>query len=98
MHNFKPGDLALIVGTVRTPANLGKVVTVFCMVEGRGDYIAPDGRKYYSLEENLACVVEGEGLKDPNGAEGWTQVAPQHLMPLRGEPDQLPAKKEESTV
>lgn len=37
---FKPGDLALVIGSVHCPGNVGKVVTLVC-------YIPPDARIFH---------------------------------------------------
>lgn len=88
-HQFKPGDLALIVKEDH-PDNMGRVVELLFLV-GAGDiYQRPDGEKARNAAGIAIWVVSAVGLlhrRRPNDwyVAGWTQKAPYNLMPLRGD-------------
>jgi hypothetical protein len=87
-HNFKPGDLALIVGAHTTADNIGKVCELieFLIPEQVSNWRAPeDGMRIKNGDVGPAWVVVGEGLLSWCEQYGWSLVDPAHLMPLRAE-------------
>lgn len=83
-YNFKPGDLAMIVGCDSNPEDIGKIVTldqlvtymeVFTVFGERGRCISP-GLSWVCMSED---VISNEGIR------GFVLVDPAHLMPLRGD-------------
>lgn len=87
MHNFKVGDLALVI-KARIPENLGKVVEV---VRISCDYSIglPDGKHWVPNESGSEfCVVTGELLMDSGVlgrvSLGFGAFRSVQLMPLRG--------------
>ncbi|MNO66377.1 hypothetical protein D3C76_571640 [compost metagenome] len=100
-HQFKPGDLALIVGAHRFTENIGKTCElVEFLVPGQvSAWRDPaDGRPVSNASGRECWLVVGEGLvssiQDTSGA---CLAMPAHLMPLRGdfEPEQQKAKEAE---
>lgn len=88
MHNFKPGDLAMIVGAFNVPQNIGKTVVLeeFLQVEQVSNWRDPsDGMRLQNAAESAGWLVLGEGVKSWCGADGWVIADPAHLMPLRGD-------------
>ncbi|MEC4022168.1 MULTISPECIES: hypothetical protein [Pseudomonas] len=103
-HQFKPGDLALIVGAHRLTENIGKTCTLQRFLQPGEFYSLPDGGQSISLSH--AWLVDGDGVKGLtlNRNSGLIEpvigsglVDPQHLMPLRGDfaPEQQKAKEAE---
>ena len=97
-HNFKPGDLALIVGAHTTPENIGKVCELVQLLapEQVSTWRDPnDGLRIQNSDDGSAWLVIGEGLKSWCGSSGWVMADPIHLMPLRGDftPEQQKAKE-----
>lgn len=87
MHNFKPGDLALIISGKVIPANLGRVVR---LVESLGNhslyswggvtYSNPKCSQVWVIEacgEALDTVFGGQAVKGP--------ILEYKLAPLRGD-------------
>lgn len=106
MHNFKPGDLAMIISDTR-PERLGKVVELIELVRPWKGYDLPVAspnpkrKTARNASGKTVWVVVGDveaTFKDGTLVKGYCQKSPSKLMPLRGEPDQLPAKKEERPV
>jgi hypothetical protein len=97
-HNFKPGDVAVIVGANSLTQNIGKQCELLRLIVSGDMYIAPNGAVYQ--HDDVPCwVVVGEGLfwiADGDPVLGDFGVhEPRHLMPLRGDftPEQQKAKE-----
>ena len=88
-HNFKPGDLALIVGACRLPENIGKTCQLveFLAPEQVSSWRDPsDNRPIINASGTHVWLVVGEylvsSIRDTSGA---CLALPIHLMPLRGD-------------
>lgn len=97
-HNFKPGDLAVIVGANSLTQNIGKVCELRRLIVSGDMYIAPNGVVYQ--HDDVPCwVVVGEGLFWIAGGEpvqgDFGVHEPRHLMPLldNSQPEQQKAKE-----
>jgi hypothetical protein len=95
-HEFKPGDLALIVGCVKSPINVGKSCTLKQFV-GAGETIyfphECGGRSMLGVTNTggRGWLVLGDTLlSSQNPIFGWSLVRPDHLLPLKG--DEQPAQ------
>lgn len=97
-HNFKPGDLALIVGAFNAPKNIGKTCElVEYLAAGQiSNWTGPDGRRVGNADDGEAWIVIGEGIEGWGDSKGWALVDHKHLMPLRG--DFTPERQKESEV
>ncbi len=87
-HNFKPGELALIVGACRLPENIGKTCQLI-------EFLAPEQVSSWRDPADNRTVINGSGshvwlvvgdelvssIQDTHGA---CLAMPVHLMPLRG--------------
>ncbi|KAA8702443.1 hypothetical protein [Pseudomonas proteolytica] len=99
-HNFKPGDLALIVGYSRSPENVGKSceLVAFLLPGDRIDFpvIGFDGVRHTG--DKPGWFVAGDALVSTSGSTGYTMVLEKNLMPLRGDftPEQQKAKEVEA--
>ncbi|KAA3536640.1 hypothetical protein FOM00_11935 [Pseudomonas sp. ST1] len=85
-NQFKPGDLALIVGAHMTPDNVGKVCELveFLAQEQISTWREPHhGMVIQNGDVHAAWVVIGAGLASCFGLSGWALVDQTHLMPLR---------------
>ncbi|WP_346396791.1 hypothetical protein [Pseudomonas syringae] len=85
-NQFKPGDLALIVGAHMTPDNVGKVCELveFLAQEQISAWREPHhGMVIQNGDVHAAWVVIGAGLVSCFGLSGWALVDQSHLMPLR---------------
>lgn len=84
-HQFKPGDLAIIVGANSLTQNIGKQCQLREFVT-RGDwYVAPNGKVY--RHDDVPCwTLIGDGLvavvEDEVVDLGFGIHEPRHLMPL----------------
>lgn len=88
MHNFKPGDLALIVGAFSVQQNIGKTVVLEeFLADGQiSTWRDPsDGLLIWNTSGSAGWIVLGDGVKSRCGADGWVLASPGHLMPLRGD-------------
>lgn len=88
-HQFKPGDLALIVNS-KIVENIGRVVELVRSTDA-GIIKTPCGG-YVANPDRLAClIVAGEALKAKRVLDGaaslnsFGAVAEKNLMPLRGD-------------
>lgn len=94
-HNFKPGDLALIVGACSLKENIGKTCELVELLAP--DQISvwqdpEDGRTVINASGEEVWLVVGEGLVSSiKNTRNAALALPVHLMPLRGE--FLPEKK-----
>ena len=87
-HNFKPGDLAMIVGAYTLSENIGKVCELVELLapEQISAWTDPiDGVRVQNGDDGNAWLVVGDGLVSWCGARSWVMADPIHLMPLRGE-------------
>lgn len=99
-NQFKPGDLALIINTLRSPQYIGKTVELVRFVRKGEKYQA--GRHELRAEgEGWVCRGDLAGtFSDRSGIHqtpGTALVDQKCLMPLRGdlEPKQQKAKEAE---
>lgn len=100
-HQFKPGDLALIVGG-ESP-NLGLCVELIYKISNRELFLSPDGKLVGRYFGPGGWVVWGQEVKANSLEIGWVNVgglAPvsdKNLIPLRGElaPEQQKTKEAE---
>lgn len=85
-HNFKPGDLALILVPNYQFAAMSEVSLVIFIPEGQGA-IEPDGTRWSA--PYTGWIVEREG------EDGYGFFRSRHLMPLRGDftPEQQKARE-----
>lgn len=101
-HNFKPGDLALIVGAFLLQENIGQAVELVQFLAPEERYKTPDG--IGCVAPGYCWVVTGAGVvgayQDPFFGDvvrtvGHGVCAPEHLMPLRGDfiPDEQIARE-----
>lgn len=88
MHNFKPGDLALVVGG---DLLLGEQVVIIKWIEPGQIWHVQGGKEYFL---DSACT---HGTWKVRAAEGTALKRPINLMPLRGDEQTAPAKREELT-
>jgi len=87
-HNFKPGDLAMIVGAFSVQQNIGKTVVLeeFLADEQISTWRDPsDGQRIQNTSGSAGWIVLGEDVKSYCGSNGWVLADPSHLMPLRGD-------------
>lgn len=87
-HNFKPGDMALIVGAHTMTNNIGKVCELVEILapEQISTWRDPkDNCRIQNGDVGNAWVVVGDGLISWCGSAGWVAADPAHLMPLRGD-------------
>ncbi|MFR0673144.1 hypothetical protein ACLUUI_05855 [Enterobacterales bacterium AW_CKDN230030176-1A_HGKHYDSX7] len=102
-HQFKPGDLAMIVGACSVPENIGKVCELVELLapEQISEWIDPrDGCSVQNGDDEAGWLVIGEDILSANGEAGHVLAMPRHLMPLRGDyaPEQLKAREVEPCV
>lgn len=90
---MKIGDLAIVTGCRKDPLLIGSVVELFAPVQPNEFAHTPDGRFMRSNALRPAWIVLTDKV-----TEGWDLVASCHLMPLRGDEQTAPAKREELTV
>lgn len=85
-HQFKPGDLAIIVGANSLTQNIGKQCELREYVVSGDCYVAPNGVVY--RHDDVPCwTLVGDGLvavvEDEVVQLGFGIHEPRHLMPLR---------------
>lgn len=79
-QQFNPGDLCMIINSVRVPQNIGKSVTLVTRIH-RGETMFINDRKFtypaHYNESELVWIVAGEDLIAHNslGAIGLTDMA-----------------------
>lgn len=98
-HNFKAGDLVLIIGATTDTNNIGKTAELVELVppETFSRFVLPKGSPAYH-DEPMACwLLAGESLvqADPT-CNGFGIRAARYLMPLRGDftPERQETKEE----
>lgn len=88
-HNFKPGDLALIVGAHNYPGNIGKTCELveFLLPLAVSEWIDPEDSRPVKNASGFPCwLVVGDGLDSGvENTRGACLALPSHLMPLRGD-------------
>ena len=86
-NQFKPGDLALIISSIKRPENVGKACELVAfMVPGERLLFEFDGRKAIKhIGANPAWLVAGDDVIGSGGEVGFALVRPDNLMPLRGD-------------
>jgi len=98
-HQFKPGDLALIIKSIKRPENIGKAceLLAFLVPGDRLEFEHNGLRAITHVGEHPAWLVAGDGVIGSNGDVGFALVRPSNLMPLRGDfqPEQQKAKEAE---
>lgn len=87
MHNqFKPGDLAIIVGCTQFPQILGRCVELVTRHQ-RGELFFVYGAPFRPSED--AWLVSGDSVSQPlvdgGTLDGMCMIAERHLAPLRGD-------------
>ncbi|MBW9244113.1 hypothetical protein [Pseudomonas paracarnis] len=101
-HNFKPGDLALIVGATKLTDQIGVVCELDQYLREGDEYRTPNGnlcRAGLGAWLVIGESVSGRYLKKSTGREmrtpGQALVSEKFLMPLRGDfiPEQQKAKE-----
>lgn len=99
-YQFKPGDLAVIIGANSLTQNIGKRCELREFVRDGDMYVAPNGVVYQ--HQDVPCwTLVGDDLVAVVGDEvvsiGFGIHEPRHLMPLRGDftPEQQKAKEAE---
>jgi len=88
-HQFKPGDLALIVGACSVPEKVGKICELveILAAEQISAWIDPtDGCRVQNGDDELGWLVIGDGILSANGELGHVLALPRHLLPLDGAP------------
>lgn len=79
MREFKPEDLALVIGYQNTPHLVGSTVELWLRAEASEDFIAPDGKWWFNDGLQPAWIVFVSASLD------WAFVEERHLMPLQGD-------------
>lgn len=97
-HQFKSGDLALIVGACSVPENVGKICELVEMLapEQISAWIDPsDGCRVQNGDDEDGWLVIGDGILSANGEPGHVLAMPRHLLPLSGDlaPEQQKTKE-----
>lgn len=90
-HQFKPGDLALIVGASRFPENIGAVVELVAYVPASGIYksggalLRAEGESWQVAGESVVGAYRDQLTGQIFRTPGHAIVNPDHLMPLCGD-------------
>ena len=92
-HEFKPGDLAMIVGARRRPEAIGKVVELIELLQPQQAAAQIiDGTRFVNSDDEPCWLVTGDTLRAdaitcgvPHKVIGVGMSAPRFLMPLRGD-------------
>lgn len=90
-NQFKPGDLALIVGATTDTKNIGKAVELIELVPPYtySKSILPNGYRATHNEPTPCWLVAGESLvQHDQSFNGFGIRAPHFLVPLRGDFEQ----------
>lgn len=95
-HQFKPGDLALIVGHRYKATNVGKSGVLQCVVAPGEEVLFPHTFHGYRCAgifnkgDRPLWFMVGDSLFSSAGAQGFVLVHESNLMPLKG--DEQPAQ------
>jgi hypothetical protein len=86
MSKFKAGDLALVVGCVRNPKNIGKAVELLEEVWPGEGFTDPSGsfRIAEPVGDRPFWLAASDDLVSIEG-KPWGLFEESHLMPLRGD-------------
>ena len=89
MSELQAGMLALVVGCVSNPANIGKIVTA--EQEVKAGFVGPEG---YRFSSDCGWLVTGSGLIKTlsNGDQSpsdYCYISREHLLPIKPEQDPL---------
>lgn len=86
MHEFKPGDLALVVGYHNSPLLLGNVVTLGDRGQCGVPFQRPDGLGMVTINRTgFFWSATGESVSALGFGQAWVLIDEKHLMPLRGD-------------
>ncbi len=87
MSQFKPGDLALIVGFNKSPVNVGKSCELIAFLHPGDRMDLPHGNfgGVRHIGTGSGWLVTGSELLSSTGQSGFALVAEKNLMPLRGD-------------
>lgn len=100
-NQFKPGDLALVIGSDHEPSNVGRACELIAFLS-HGDVVPnpnhPETLAEYDDPGVQRWLVRGDQIQndsdDPRDV-GLDVLMPEHLMPLKGtETPQLEKQKE----
>ena len=97
-HQFKPGDLALIVGANVQTQNIGKVCELVQMVVRDEIYTGPDGHRYQHADGPCWLTSAPElvvHFDDGSTKTGWGLSFLHHLMPLKGDEQPVQVRQAE---
>jgi len=95
-HNFKAGDLALIINDNRFSENIGRCVELRFLVAQDEIYISQEtGSFIKNTSGSPVWIVEGKGLRSDVFKNGWCQKAPHNLIPLKGDFEPVQQKDRE---
>lgn len=89
-HEFKPGDLALIVGANTDTTNIGKVCELVELIQphGKSIFIMPNGRPARHDQDEPSWLLAGATLTQKNPEHSGFAIRQEcYLMPLRGDED-----------
>lgn len=87
-HQFKPGDLAMIVGAFNVTSNIGMSCELVERLEPEqiSTWVDPnDGSRIQNATGQPGWLVVGDGLTSYNGDAGWVLAGERHLMPIPGD-------------
>ena len=97
---LKPGMMALVIGCVSNPGNIGKVVELISFLN-KGDknssgYVM-DADSWEIKGDNLVAirVLTGTNIISNTSFGEISQAAPNHLMPIKPESDPIHTKEEQ---
>lgn len=87
MSQFKPGDLALIIGFSKSPINLGKSCELIAFLKpgDRIDFAVNGFGGVRHHGDRAGWLVAGNALVASTGSCGYTIVLEKNLMPLIGD-------------
>lgn len=97
---LKPGMMALIIGCVKSPENIGKVVELISYIK-KGDRNSSghvmNADSWEIKGDNLLAirVLKGTNIISDTSFGEISQAAPNHLMPINPESDPLQTKEEQ---
>ncbi|WP_448693566.1 hypothetical protein [Pseudomonas rhizophila] len=96
-HNFKPGELAMIIGYSKSAANLGKSceLVAFLHPGERADLAVSGFDGVRHTGDKPGWLVAGGELVATSGTRGFTIVLEKNLMPLKGDFSQEQQKSRE---
>lgn len=89
MSELQAGMLALVIGCIKNPANIGKIVTAEQKVSA--GFVGPEG---YVFSNDHGWLVRGPGLikslsNGVTSASDYCYISEEHLMPIKPLSDPL---------